>query len=357
MPSAPPVVVLTPNLAGRDGISRLARLVCRVFDRVTAIALHEPASMTRFERAEVRGCDGRTSRFVAAAVRAAASADAGTIVITIHLHLSPAALAFTARGASLTTMLCGVEAWKPLTWIQRAAIDRTDRLIAISAHTRDRFRAANPQFTGRAVDVCHLGIEDATVAPAASDLRPPTGLIVGRMAGDERYKGHDPLLDVWPDVVRALPDATLRIVGDGDDRPRLEHKARTLGLNGRVVFLGRVDDESLAREYERCTAFVMPSRDEGFGFVFVEAMRAARACIASRGAAEEIVEDGVSGLVVDATDRAQLTRSVVRLLGDRAEADRMGVRGRERFARDFTDAHFRERLMALVAARIPALTE
>ena len=125
----------------------------------------------------------------------------------------------------------------------------------------------------------------------------------------------------------------------------------------RVAFLGRVDDESLAREYERCTAFVMPSRDEGFGFVFVEAMRAARACVASTGAASEIVVDGESGLVVSPGDRGELTRAIVRLLADGAEADRMGARGRERFLREFTDGHFRERFMAIVASPVPALTE
>jgi len=312
--------------------------------------------MTAFERADVRAADGRTSRFVAAAVRAAAAADSQTMVVAVHLHLAPAALAFTARGASLTTMLCGIEAWKPLTWIQRAALDRADRLIAISAHTRDRFRAVNAQFADRAIEVCHLGVEDARGGVGASG-RLPSALIVGRMASDERYKGHDLLLDVWADVVREVPGAALRIVGDGDDRPRLENKARTLGLDGHVVFLGRVDDGSLAREYERCTAFVMPSRDEGFGFVFVEAMRAARACVASRGAASEIVVDGDSGLIVDPAHRDELTRAIVRLLADGAGADRMGARGRERFLREFTDVHFRERFTAIVESPVPALTE
>jgi phosphatidyl-myo-inositol dimannoside synthase len=352
----PPAIVLTPNLAGRDGISRLARLVASAFDEVTIVALHEPAAMTAFERAGVRGADGRTARFVAAAVRAAAAAGPQTTVVAVHLHLAPAALAFTARGASLTTMLCGIEAWKPLTWIQRAALDRADRLIAISAHTRDRFLEVNAQFAGRAIDVCHLGVEATRLGVGGSDRR-PSALIVGRMASAERYKGHDVLLDVWADVVRGVPGAVLRIVGDGDDRPRLEDKARVLGLGGHVAFLGRVDDDSLAREYERCTAFVMPSRDEGFGFVFVEAMRAARACVASRGAATEIVVDGESGLVVDPGDRDELTRAIVRLLADGAAADRMGARGRDRFLSHFTDTCFRERFTAIVESPVPALTE
>ena len=353
--SAQPVIVLTPNLGGRDGVSRLARLVTRAFEDVTVLALHESAAMTSFERAEVHGCEGRKSRLVALSVRAAAAADTQTGVIAVHLHLSPAALPFTARGAALTTILCGVEAWKPLTWMQRAAIDRTERLVAISAHTRDRFRAANPPFAHRAIDVCHPGVEDMRSSMARD--RRSAALIVGRMASDERYKGHDVLLEIWPEVVRALPNAMLRVVGEGDDRQRLEDKADELDVKDSVTFLGSLDDEALEREYNRCTAFVMPSKDEGFGFVFVEAMRAGRACIASHGAAAEIVDDGVSGVIIDPADRAQLTASVVRLLGDRVAADRMGARGRTRFLREFTEARFRERFSAIVDPRVPALVE
>ena len=360
MPSAAPIVVLTPNLSGFDGISRLSRLVASTFEDVMVLALHEAAAVTTWHHARVRGADSRTSRYVASAVRCASAAGAGTTVVAVHLHLAPAALAFTARGASLTTILCGVEAWKPLTWIQRAALDRADRVIAISAHTRGRFIDANPQFASRAIEVCHPGIATRAATPRAAAIdvdRPPAALIVGRMAKDECYKGHDALLEIWRDVVTAVPEATLRIVGDGDDRPRLESKAAALGLRGTVSFLGGIGEEDLEGEYERARAFVMPSRDEGFGFVFVEAMRAGRACIGSPGAAAEIIDDGGSGLLVDPDDRDSLARAVIRLLGDRAEADLMGALGRARYLQRFTAERFRERFTALVDANVTALAE
>ena len=146
-----PVVVLTPNLCGRDGISRLARLVTASFDEVTVLALHEPASVTSFGRAGVRGAGGRVSRFVAAAVRSALAADHRTRVIVTHLHLAPAALAFAARGASLTTMLCGVEAWKLVSRPQRA-------------RARPRLRCGQANLGAR--------IEQAAKSNAASAWRP-----------------------------------------------------------------------------------------------------------------------------------------------------------------------------------------
>lgn len=317
------------------------------FDDASVLALHEPAEVTRFEHACVTGAGGHRVRFVAAALRAAASADRRTSVIVTHLHLAPAALAFARRGATVTVILCGVEAWTPVTRLQRAALDRATRLIAISQFTRDRFVAANPHFAGHTIEVCHLGVE-MTPDPEPAAPGRPTALIVARMAGDERYKGHDPLLDIWRDVAAAVPGAALRIVGDGDDRRRLEDKAASLGLGQEVTFLGRLDDDALLREYARCTAFVMPSRDEGFGFVFVEAMRAARACLGSRGAAAEIIADGETGLLVEPGDRAQLLQGVVRILRDRQATEAMGARGRARFLQQFTEERFRERFTALL---------
>lgn len=346
-----PVIILTPNLNGADGISTVARLLARACEEVTVLALHEPADKAVLDGVEVWGAGGRSSRFMAAAVRRAAAGDSRTTVITNHLHLAPAALAFAARGASLLTIIHGVEAWKPLTWIQRTALDRSERLVAVSEFSRERFRAVNPHFTNRRVDVCHLGLTQAPESHAASDPV-PSALIVGRMAADERYKGHDLLLDIWRDVAADVPGAVLRIVGDGDDRPRLEQKAVALNLGDQIVFLGRVSDERLAHEYERCTAVVMPSRGEGFGLVFIEAMRAARACIGCRGSASEIIVDGQTGLVLEPDDRANLRQAVVRLLRDRSETAAMGVLGRARFLQQFTEDHFRSRLAALMP-RVP----
>lgn len=341
-----PVILLTPNLTGADGISTVARLVTRACDDVTVLALHEP-DRASFDGADVYGADGRSSRFVAAATRCAVSADPSTTVVVNHLHLAPAALAFGARGASLVTIVHGVEAWKPLTWLQRLALDRSGRIVAVSAFSRDRFRAANPHFAQRPIDVCHLGLEPILTSRGPAEWV-PSALIVGRMAHDERYKGHDLLIDIWRNVTADIPGAVLRVVGDGDDRPRLEQKAASMNLGDRIEFLGRVSDERLAHEYERCTAVVMPSRGEGFGLVFIEAMRAARGCIGGHGSASEIIVDGETGFVVDPEDPADLRQAIVRMLRDRTGTAAMGVRGRARFLQHFTEDHFRDRFHALL---------
>jgi phosphatidyl-myo-inositol dimannoside synthase len=168
------------------------------------------------------------------------------------------------------------------------------------------------------------------------------------MSSDERYKGHDPLLDLWSAVLSDFSEARLVIAGDGDDRGRLEAKARDLGLAHRVTFAGRVSDDELRRLYRDCAFFVMPSSGEGFGLVFLEAMRAAKACIGGLGAASEIIEDGVTGLVVDPADTTAVSSAIVRLFRDPGLATSMGQAGRHRVAEHFTADHFRARLRAIL---------
>jgi phosphatidylinositol alpha-1,6-mannosyltransferase len=168
------------------------------------------------------------------------------------------------------------------------------------------------------------------------------------MSREERYKGHDLLLEIWKEVRSRHPGAELLVAGEGDDRPRLEAKAKQLGLEGSVRFLGKVPSEELESIYRGCAFFVMPSRREGFGFVFLEAMRAGKACIGARGAAGEIVEDGVTGYVVDPDERGAVISAIGKLWKDPVARERMGTLGRKRFLAHFTRERFEKRLRQLI---------
>jgi phosphatidylinositol alpha-1,6-mannosyltransferase len=350
-------ILLTPNLLGKDGVSTLSREVIRALPAPSLVlSLHDSAAAGDSSAdLEVLGARGNRLRFLADVARALPRVTRDTVVVCSHLHLSPAARVLAWRGERATIILCGIEAWVSVRPAEQWAINGGE-VVAISQHTLDRFKAANPALASTDVVVCHPGVTAKSPSSGASprvceSSTGPTALIVARMSAAERYKGHDVLLDVWPSLLSRHPDAVLAIAGDGDDRPRLEARAAAHGVTRAVHFLGRVDDDQLDELYRECRLFVMPSRDEGFGLVFLEAMRAGKPCIGSRGAAAEIIQHGVTGLIVDPDSRHELTAALERLYSEPDTCRQFGAAGRERFQSTFTNDCFQARFRNCIGRR------
>jgi len=347
-------LLLTSQLFAPGGIQYVGREALAAlagrgedFDVWTLLDASVPPSFAA-AGARIRCAGGSRSRVIRWAIRAAAGSCRDLSVIAMHAHLAPLSLPLRLRGASLAIMLYGVEVWRPLTAPEAAAFARADRLVAISQYTADRFRDANPRFHGAAIDICPLGVPPvATPAGLPAAGQEEAALIVARLSFEDRYKGHEALLRAWPAVRARLPRAQLVVVGDGDDRPRLESLAAALQIADAVHFAGRVSDAELARWYERCAFFVLPSPREGFGLVFIEAMRAGKACIGCEGAAREIIEPEATGLLVPDQAEGTLVEALVRLFSDGAMRERMGRAGRIRWRERFTSEEFARRFRAL----------
>lgn len=169
----------------------------------------------------------------------------------------------------------------------------------------------------------------------------PMVLATGRLVP---RKGQDTLIDAWPQVLRAVPDARLVIVGKGPYGDDLHKKAATLGLCDSVIFAGSVPWADLPGYYDAANVFAMPSRArkrglevEGLGIVYLEA----GACetpvvVGNSGGAPDAVEDEVTGYLVDPRDPTDVARRIVKLLTDRELATQMGARGRERAVAHWT---------------------
>lgn len=123
------------------------------------------------------------------------------------------------------------------------------------------------------------------------------------------------LLRAWSQVREKEPNVVLRIVGSGQEYRRWVELSRRLQLGESVVFLGDRTREELAQEYRNCDLFCLPSRQEGFGIVFLEAMTAGKPIVAARAAAvPEVVQEGRNGLLVSPEDTKGLTEALLRLI-------------------------------------------
>ena len=176
-------------------------------------------------------------------------------------------------------------------------------------------------------------------------------LTVTRLASGARHKGVDVLLEAMSRL-RAKPDnVELDVVGDGDDRDRLEERARQLGLGDSVRFLGAISDAERDRHYAQCDLFVLPSTGEGFGIVYLEALAHAKPVIAAdAGGAPFVVRPGVSGFLVPPRDPEALAACIAGRVQDPEGSRRVGASGRELVLREFSFPVFLERIRQLARA-------
>ena len=260
-------------------------------------------------------------------------------------------------------MLHGIEAWSStLDGERKAALQQARVRVAISPHTARRVAAAHPDLPF--IDTCMLAllpdVEHPNRIPAdvRVDYGPHAVVIVGRMSAAEQYKGHDQLLLAWPRILAEVPDATLVMVGRGDDVDRLRAKSAVLGLGRSVHFPGFVPDAALRALLRQTALFAMPSRGEGFGLVYLQAMQAGVACVGSQDdAAVDVIVDGETGLLVPRQDPDAIAEVVTRLLTDDGMRRRMGEAGKRRFESTFTYPRFRARLASVLARAFPAPTK
>jgi len=293
---------------------------------------------------------GRRPRFSAAALLAAARHQPDVVYCDL-LNLAPVAWACAkiAR-ARLALFVHSAELWSPQPgqWLlgdRRSWLSRMDSVLVNSATTGERVRSVLGDRQAD-VHVCHLAprrLESSGTARPAAD---PTALMVGRMASQERYKGHDETVRAWAHVRQAIPGARLRVVGDGDDRRRLERLAATLGHRESIDFLGSVSDAELADEYAAADVLVLPSTGEGYGLVYGEAGLLGVPSIAHHdGPARELIVDGTTGWLVDGQDARTIAGALIDALGDREATRARGRAARDRFDREFSRARFRSRLL------------
>jgi len=184
------------------------------------------------------------------------------------------------------------------------------------------------------IDLAHVDAAPPTSVREAFWL-PTNAPIVGCVGALVEHKGHRHLIHAAVDIVRAVPEARVVILGEGELRDELTRMIHELGLERHVLLPGfRPDVLSLLKTFD---VFVMPSVTEGLGTSILDAMACGKAVVASAvGGIPEVVAAEETGLLVPARNPTALAAAVVRLLGDRALADRFGAAGRTRVEQRFT---------------------
>jgi glycosyltransferase involved in cell wall biosynthesis len=117
-----------------------------------------------------------------------------------------------------------------------------------------------------------------------------------------------------PEVLKAVPNAVYILGGAGDDLPRVKSMVKEKSLEEKVILTGFIPDEELVDYYNLCDVFVMPSKGEGFGIVFIEALACGKPVIAgNQDGSRDAVLDGECGILVNPDKLEEIAESIIKV--------------------------------------------
>jgi glycosyltransferase involved in cell wall biosynthesis len=328
--------------------------------KVTVLSyLDQPRDRPDFLENEIsfKGYDENKTAFVVGLLKEGLS---GGNFFFDHVTLAAPILPIQLFGHITTVIFAhGSEAWRDVRRTSSWAFQAADLCLANSHFTLRKMRDHIPPFSG---EVCPLGLSprfDLTdqlptrrnetvkltaVNNSTEELKDKVLLLVGRMDREEPGKGRRPLIRILPELQKYHPGVQLVFPGAGNDIDNLKASAREYDVDGSVFLPGYVSTEILEKLYQKSYAYVMPSRQEGFGLVYLEAMNYGLPCIGCwNDGAEEVITHRETGYLVEKNNDKALYDAVIRLLDNPRKAELMGKKGFKKLRSTFSSRHFRRR--------------
>ena len=225
--------------------------------------------------------------------------------------------------------------------ISQKVYSSSRRVICISEHVRE----AVLEGMGRncRTSVVYNGVDPDLFSPGSpASSETTTILSLGNLIP---IKGHEHLIRAVASLAGEFPAVELEIIGDGSERRRLEALAQELKIEPRVHFRGRRSRAQVAEAMKRCVIFALPSRYEGLGCVYLEAMATGKPAIGCRGQGiAEIIRHGSNGLLVGPDNEKELALALAMLLRNKLRRDALGLAARDTVLDRLTLAHQAENL-------------
>jgi glycosyltransferase involved in cell wall biosynthesis len=295
------------------------------------------------------------------------------LIVVAHANFAPVAdwlkrlcgIPFIAIGH-------GVEVWSKPARHADTALRNATKLLAVSTFTRARM-AEVLQLPLERIELLPNTFQADKFVPAPKPrfllkryglgADQPVILTIARLASAERYKGYDQVLRALPRIREQFPDVRYVLGGRGPDRARVTSLVAQHRLEETVILAGYIPEHELSAHYNLCDVFAMPSKGEGFGIVFLEALSCGKPVVAGNkdGSADALL-NGRIGLLIDPDDPAQIADAIIQILSrrDSAEAIKEGQRFRREAIAAYGYPHFVERLREIVESvmiKTPPLIE
>jgi len=247
------------------------------------------------------------------------------LVIATHLNFTLAAATLnTLKKIPYWTIAHGIEAWNIQHPLLKLALKNADRILAVSQYTRDRLLKEQDLDPNKVVVLPNTFNSDRFQIVSKPlhllnqyKLQPdqPIILTVARLAEAERYKGYDQILQALPAIRQSIPNIHYVLVGKGSDRTRIENLITQLQLQDCVTLAGFVPDNELCDYYNLCDVFAMPSKGEGFGIVYLEALACGKPTLGgNQDGAIDALCHGTLGALVEPDNVNAIAQTLIQIL-------------------------------------------
>ncbi|MES2431386.1 MAG: glycosyltransferase family 4 protein [Bacteroidota bacterium] len=283
-----------------------------------------------FPKKIFKGYATKKLRFVESAFQQGKKSD---VVILSHINLLSVGycIKLLSPKTKLILITHGIEVWKTFSPFKKRMLQKCDLILPVSKFTKNTMIELNG-FAEEKFHVLNNCLDPFLPAPVTGTkseiLLDKYGLkkddiilmTLTRLSSKEKYKGYDHVLTALKDLRQQYPSLKYLIIGKYDtaERQRLDKITKELGIEDFVVFAGFVADEVLAEHYNLADIYIMPSKKEGFGIVFIEAMYYNKPVIAgNKDGSVDALNDGKFGLLVDPDNEIELTDAIKKMITDK----------------------------------------
>lgn len=328
------ILFLTLNtFSTMGGIEKVCRIAGKVFDEVSrensgefrlySMHDHPDASTVPYlTKKQLKAFGGNRSKFV---LQSILKGTRSKVVILSHVHLAPIGVWIKRFSPKTKVVLLahGIEVWKTLRPNQKQIFEKADLVVAVSEFTRKKLESGYDIKKNMVINNC---LDPFLPDPVTERriIREKLGfavddfiiLTVSRLTAKEVNKNYDKVLTSMSELKEQIPNLRYLFVGKYEEaeKKRLEAKIRDLGLEGSIVFTGYISDAELSSYYNACDLYVMPSKKEGFGITFIEAMYFGLPVVGgNRDGTTDALLNGKLGLLVNPELQEEITGAIAKI--------------------------------------------
>lgn len=283
---------------------------------------------------QYKGFNQSLAKFVPSTILAGLSKD---VIILGHINLAVIGWVIKTLAPSKKLMvIChGIEVWQPVTGIKKKMLQKADRVLAVSDYTKQQI-VEKQGVPAEKVSVFHntidpyfdfpkqFGKDKELMARYDIDDNDYVVYTLCRLSSKEQYKGYDAVIKAIGKLVVKHPQIKYLLTGkyDNVEKARLDKLIAENDLQSNVIFAGYIKDEEVTKHYQLADVFIMPSKGEGFGIVFIEAMACGRNVVAGNAdGSKDALRNGELGVILDADNVDAIAAAIAEKIENKEKYD------------------------------------